>query len=90
MAEKLWQKAYSTNEKIELFTVGRDAEFDLELAPYDVQGSLAHTQMLESIGLLTKDPLVHGKGNPSVTLLYANKLSFLLQLLYESFPPTPE
>lgn len=57
MAEKLWQKAYSTNEKIELFTVGRDAEFDLELASYDVQGSLAHTIMLESIGLLTKEEL---------------------------------
>ena len=57
MAEKLWQKSYSTNEKIELFTVGRDAEFDLELAPFDVQGSLAHTQMLESINLLTKEEL---------------------------------
>ena len=57
MATKLWQKSYSTNEKIELFTVGRDAEFDLELAPYDVQGSLAHTKMLESINLLTSEEL---------------------------------
>ena len=27
------------------------------LAPFDVQGSLAHIHMLESIGLLTKDEL---------------------------------
>ncbi len=50
---KLWQKDnVSVNEKIEKFTVGRDPEFDLLLAQFDVQGSLAHTQMLESIGLL--------------------------------------
>jgi argininosuccinate lyase len=57
MATKLWQKAYSTNEKIEHFTVGRDAEFDIELALFDVQGSLAHTIMLESIGLLESNEL---------------------------------
>ncbi len=57
MATKLWQKAYSTNEKIELFTVGQDAQFDLELAPFDVQGSLAHTKMLASIGLLENGEL---------------------------------
>lgn len=50
---KLWQKDnVSVNEKIEKFTVGRDPEFDLLLAEFDVLGSLAHTQMLESIGLL--------------------------------------
>lgn len=55
---KLWQKdGSSVNDLIEKFTVGRDKEFDLLLASYDVQGSLAHTQMLESIGLLTKDEL---------------------------------
>jgi argininosuccinate lyase len=46
---KLWQKEHThTTEKIELFTVGRDKEFDLLLAKYDVQGSLAHTQMLHT------------------------------------------
>ncbi len=53
---KLWQKDnVSVNEKIEKFTVGRDPEFDILLAPFDVLGSLAHTQMLESIGLLEKN-----------------------------------
>ena len=55
---KLWQKDnVSVNEKIEKFTVGRDPEFDVLLAEFDVLGSLAHTQMLESIGLLEKDEL---------------------------------
>ena len=39
------------------FTVGRDREMDLYLAPYDVLGSMAHITMLESIGLLTADEL---------------------------------
>ncbi len=43
---------------VEVFTVGRDREMDLYLAEADVLGSLAHTRMLASIGLLTKDELV--------------------------------
>src|SRR5260221_13037154 len=63
---KLWQKdGSSVNKLIEKFTVGRDKEFDMLLAAYDVQGSLAHTEMLESIGLLTKEELnnIHGELN---------------------------
>jgi argininosuccinate lyase len=52
---KLWQKETSVSEIVERFTVGRDLEFDIQLAPYDVLGSLAHTQMLASIGLLTNE-----------------------------------
>lgn len=55
---KLWQKeGVSTAEQIERFTVGRDRELDLHLAPFDVLGNLAHAQMLETIGLLSKDEL---------------------------------
>lgn len=55
---KLWQKENTTiSEQIERFTVGRDREFDLYLAEFDVLGSLAHTRMLESIGLLTANEL---------------------------------
>lgn len=42
---------------IEEFTVGNDRELDLRLARYDVQGSMAHIKMLQSIGLLTKEEL---------------------------------
>ncbi len=49
---KLWQKDFSTNQAVEVFTVGRDREMDLRLAPFDILGSLAHTQMLSEVGLL--------------------------------------
>ncbi len=54
---KLWSKGFEPDKMIESFTVGRDRELDLELARYDVQGSMAHIKMLESIGLLTADEL---------------------------------
>ena len=58
LALKLWQKeGVSTAEQIERFTVGRDREMDLHLAPFDVLGNLAHAQMLETIGLLSTDEL---------------------------------
>lgn len=54
---KLWSKDFEPDKMIERFTVGNDRELDLRLARYDVQGSLAHIKMLESIGLLTADEL---------------------------------
>ena len=54
---KLWEKSTQIDKEIERFTVGRDREMDLYLAPYDVMGSMAHITMLESIGLLTSDEL---------------------------------
>jgi argininosuccinate lyase len=57
---KLWQKDSPLGDgvkEVESFTVGKDREMDMYLAAFDVLGSLAHTQMLESIGLLTKDEL---------------------------------
>ena len=55
MAKKLWEKNITVNPEIERFTVGRDIEMDLFLAPYDILGSLAHSAMLQSIDLLTKE-----------------------------------
>ena len=52
---KLWQKGKTSLKEVEVFTVGRDREFDLQLAPFDVLGSLAHIIMLESTGLLTNE-----------------------------------
>jgi argininosuccinate lyase len=52
---KLWQKQTSTDKAIEQFTVGRDREMDLRLAPYDILGSLAHITMLKEVGLLEAD-----------------------------------
>ena len=52
---KLWDKGYEPDKLIENFTVGNDRDLDLQLARYDVLGSMAHIRMLESIGLLGKD-----------------------------------
>lgn len=55
MSKKLWEKGINTDEFIEKFTVGRDKEFDLLLAGFDVQGTLANIKMLQKVGLLTSD-----------------------------------
>ena len=52
---KLWQKDTGTNKAVENFTVGKDKDFDLMLAPYEVLCSLAHAKMLASVGLLTQE-----------------------------------
>lgn len=60
MAEKqktLWQKDVTPDDQVSVFTVGKDKYFDVYLAKADILGNLAHTRMLESIGLLTKDEL---------------------------------
>lgn len=52
---KLWDKGFSTDKKIDLFTVGNDRELDLHLAKYDIIASKAHAKMLGKIGLLTTE-----------------------------------
>lgn len=54
---KLWDKGFEVDEKIAAFTVGRDRELDVSLAPYDILGTIAHVTMLESRGLLTREDL---------------------------------
>ncbi|MFW5656652.1 MAG: argininosuccinate lyase [Bacteroidota bacterium] len=54
---KLWEKGIQVDKLIESFTIGRDNEMDMYLAPYDVLGTMAHIIMLEKAGLLTKAEL---------------------------------
>lgn len=58
---KLWQKGITEEnelaKKTEHFTVGKDRELDLLLAKHDVLGSLAHTKMLNAVGLLSNEDL---------------------------------
>jgi argininosuccinate lyase len=54
---KLWQKNTESLKEVETFTVGKDRELDMFLAPFDVLGSLAHIKMLNSVGLLTDQEL---------------------------------
>ena len=50
---KLWQKGAAAHQKVDHFTVGKDREYDLQLAAYDCAASMAHAQMLAKIGLIT-------------------------------------
>ena len=52
---KLWQKNIESLKEVEQFTVGKDREFDLLLAPFDLLGNIAHAKMLATVGLLTKE-----------------------------------
>ena len=53
---KLWNKDNTaTHAIVEKFTVGRDRGFDVQLAVCDVYGSIAHPQMLATVGLLSPE-----------------------------------
>ena len=50
---KLWKKGAVAHQKVDEFTVGKDREYDLVLAQYDCQASIAHAKMLAKIGLIS-------------------------------------
>lgn len=54
----LWEKNVSTEDRILAFTTGKDPIYDLQLAPYDVIGSMAHTIMLAKVSLIEKQEAV--------------------------------
>ena len=51
----LWNKGTEATAAVDRFTVGDDRTLDLRLAACDIEGSLAHIRMLESIGLLSAE-----------------------------------
>jgi len=53
--KKLWDKNFPLDQAIEQFTIGNDAMLDMELAPYDILGSIAHVKMLQQVNLLTSE-----------------------------------
>ena len=54
---KIWEKGFDNAPEIDAFTVGKDRELDLRLAPWDILGTMAHITMLSEVGLLGKDEL---------------------------------
>jgi argininosuccinate lyase len=54
---KLWQKDKDSLKEVNQFTVGNDRAMDLYLSRFDILGSLAHIQLLEYVGLLTREEL---------------------------------
>ena len=46
MAQKLWEKSVQVDRDVERFTVGKDREMDLYLAPFDILGSDVYKRQL--------------------------------------------
>ena len=65
---KLWNKGFDNAPEIDAFTVGKDRELDLMLAPWDILGTMAHITMLSEVDLLAKDELA--KLLPELRKLY--------------------
>ncbi|MCA6361916.1 MAG: argininosuccinate lyase [Bacteroidetes bacterium] len=51
-AQRLWQKTTDAHPAVVAFTAGDDRAIDARLAPFDIQGSLAHCTMLHECGLI--------------------------------------
>lgn len=62
--KKIWEKkgaketSNKTNQTVENYTVGVDYLLDLELLPYDIQGSLAQAKMLHKIKIISAKELI--------------------------------
>jgi len=56
---KLWHKSDVTemDHTVEEYNAGRDIQYDQELIPYDVIGSLAYAKMIHKYGILTDKEL---------------------------------
>lgn len=57
ISKRLWDGRFTeaTDAFVEAFTAS--VEFDKILAPYDIQGSIAHATMLEKVGIITGNEL---------------------------------
>ena len=80
---KLWDKGFSIDKKIEHFTVGNDRKIDLHIAKYDIQASLAHATMLESIGVLTSEELKQLKKGLIILSEDIEKGNFIIEDTFE-------
>lgn len=80
---KLWDKGFSTDKKIDLFTVGNDRELDLILAKYDVLGNMAHSKMLQKVGLLSKIELAALEKELKAILKSIEKGEFFIEDTFE-------
>ena len=76
---KLWNKGFEPDKAIEEYTVGNDRVLDLRLAQYDIEGSMAHIKMLETIGLLEKSELEQLLAALSELLEEAKRGNFVIE-----------
>jgi argininosuccinate lyase len=59
---RLWDKGAPLDEQVLEYTAGEDHALDDRLVAYDVRGSIAHAEMLHSVGLLSDADLKSLKG----------------------------
>lgn len=52
--KKLWEKTYTVDQLVETFSIGQDQTLDLQIAAYDIIGSIAHARMLAKVQLISK------------------------------------
>ena len=76
---KLWNKGFEPDKAIERYTVGNDRVLDLRLAQYDIEGSMAHIRMLETIGLLESNELEQLLAALSELLEQAKQGNFVIE-----------
>ena len=50
---RLWEKGLPLDERVLRYTAGEDHRLDARLVSYDVQGSIAHAEMLASQELIS-------------------------------------
>jgi argininosuccinate lyase len=69
---KIWDKGFDNAPEVDAFTVGKDRELDLLLAPFDIEGTLAHITMLKEVGLLA--PQEYDQLKPALKKLHQEAL----------------
>ena len=80
---KLWDKGSNINQQIEQFTVGNDREVDVYIAKYDVLASMAHAEMLASIGILSEEEFQQLKAELEVMLKQIEAGDFVIDAQFE-------
>ena len=64
----LWSKGSNPDSKVSEFTVGKDRELDLQMAGFDIEGSIAHVNMIASILPIAANLLARCWGHKKVPL----------------------
>lgn len=77
----LWGGRFSESPADSVFALSRSVQFDWRLAPYDIVSSIAHLEVLESSGLLSKADCA--KIRSALTILFSEVTS-------GKFLPKPE
>ncbi|MCY4299228.1 MAG: argininosuccinate lyase [Flavobacteriaceae bacterium] len=80
---KLWNKGESTDKKMDCFTVGNDRQYDLVLAPYDCQASIAHAKMLQSISILDETEVQQVTNTLNELQILIKQEKFIIEDTYE-------